>query len=184
MYDISKENAETKKEIEIRGRYIMMACDIEFSLLCIIMYCSPDPYNQHRLGQFTDMHMAEKINNAVCDIKKYNHDYYLEFKNEFDGLEEFRIVRNDIAHCVGMFPKAPDLSVFKIDFIDKEDKKDKQNKNEWFRFKEYTDVYILESLARFKNINARLFSLWRRLQVEFETTNKSHPLVRPTTGIS
>ena len=180
MYDISKENEETKKEIEIRGRYLMMACDIEFSLLCIIMYCSPDPHNQHRLGQFTDMHMSEKINNAICDIKKYNYNYYLEFKNEFDGLEEFRIVRNDMAHCVGMFPKAPDLSVFKIDFIDKEDKKDKLNKNEWFRYKEYTETYILESLERFKTINSRLMSLWMVLKTEFDTGIKSPPLVRPT----
>ena len=173
MYDTSKENEGAKREIEIRGRYLMMACDIEFSLLCIIMYCSPDPNNQHRLGQFTDMHMSEKINNAICDLKKYNISYYLEFKKEFDGLEEFRIVRNDMAHCVGMFPKAPDLSIFKIDFIDKEDKKNKQNKNEWFAFKEYTEDYILESLERFKNINSRLFSLWRVLQAEFDANSKN-----------
>src|SRR5262245_61815404 len=141
MYDDSKETPETKKEIEIGGRYIMMSCDIEFSLLCIIMYCSTDPYNQTRLGQFSDMRLTEKINNAICDLKNYNNNYYLEFKSAFDGLEEFRIVRNDIAHCAGMFPQAPDLSIFKIDFIDKEDKKDKQNKNEWFKYKVYTDIY-------------------------------------------
>lgn len=32
MYDISKENAEAKKEIEIRGRYLMMAYD-RFTIL-------------------------------------------------------------------------------------------------------------------------------------------------------
>ena len=182
MYDISKESAESKKQIEIRGRYLMMACDIEFSLLCIIMYSSPDPYNQQRLGQFSDMHMSEKINNAICDIKKHNYNYYLEFKPTFDGLEEFRIVRNDMAHCVGMFPKAPDLSVFKIDFIDKEDKKDKTNKNEWFKYKEYTETYILESLERFKQINWRLFNLWMRLKAEFDSGTKNPPLIHPNSG--
>jgi len=181
MYDISKETDETKREIEIRGRYIMMASDIEFSLLCVIMYCS-EQYNQERLGQFSDMKMGAKINNAICDLKKYNYDYYLEFKNEFDGLEEFRIVRNDMAHCIGMFPKAPDLSVFKIDFIDKEDKKDKLNKNEWFKYKEYTDTYISVSLDRFRDINSKLFSLWMRLSKEFELKTGICPFAYPSNG--
>ncbi|MEO8415239.1 MAG: hypothetical protein ABI472_16390 [Ginsengibacter sp.] len=46
--------------------------------------------------------MAAKINNAIADMKKYKHDYYLEFKQYFDGLEDFRIIRNDMSHCKGV----------------------------------------------------------------------------------
>lgn len=176
MYDIFKENPEVKKEIEIRGHYLMMACDIEFSLLRIIMYCSPKPFNQKRLGEFTGMKMSEKINNAICDIKIYNNYYYLEFENEFDGLEEFKMVRNDMAHCVGLFPKAPDLSIFRIDFIEKADttiKKDTKNKSDAFHYKEYDESYINDSLNRFKQIIWKLHLLSGRLEHEFQTKEQS-----------
>ena len=52
MYDIIKEVPDTKKEIEIRGRYLMMACDIEYCMLNIIMFCNPDPNTHERAGQF------------------------------------------------------------------------------------------------------------------------------------
>lgn len=151
------------------------------------MYCSPDPFNQKRLGEFTDMKMGEKINNAICDIKDYNNGYYLEFKNEFDGLEEFKIVRNDMAHCVGLFPKAPDLSIFRIDFIDKVDKtikKDTRNKSDAFHYKEYDELYINDSLNRFKNINWKLHLLWRRLEQEFQSKQKIEDSSHPSTGTS
>ena len=60
MYDISKENAATKKEIEIRGRYLMMACDIEYCLLNIIMFCNPDPGNMKGLGNLKKCEWQEK----------------------------------------------------------------------------------------------------------------------------
>lgn len=181
MYNTSKETAAIKKEIEIRGRYLMMACDIEFSLLNIIMFCNPDPYNHERLGQFTEMNMAGKINNAISDLKKYKKEYYLEFQNDFEGLEEFRIVRNDMAHYVGLFPNEPDLSVFKIDYIDKDgSRKDVNNKKEYMKNKEYTDQYILESLNRFATINNHLATLWFRLKNEFEFSSNNPPLIHPT----
>lgn len=103
MYNINNESEFTKNEIAIRGQYLMMACDIEFCLLNIIMYCNPDPNNHERVGQFRGMKMSAKINNVISDIKKYKPDYYSEFKDAFDGLEEFRIVRNDMAHHKGQF---------------------------------------------------------------------------------
>ena len=160
----------------------MMACDLEFSLLSIIMYASPDPFNQKRLGEFSEMHLNEKINNAVCDLKKYNRKYYKEFKEDFDALDEFRIIRNDMAHCVGFFPNKPDLNMFCVDSVQKEDKKDKANKNEWFARKNYPNEYISESLDRFAAINMRLAALFYRLKLEFELTSKTHPFVKPSTG--
>jgi len=34
------DNFETIVAIDIRGRFLMMACDIEFTLLYLMMYCA------------------------------------------------------------------------------------------------------------------------------------------------
>jgi len=36
-----------------------------------------------------------------------------------------------------------------------------------FHYKEYDDLYISESLDRFKDINWKLHLLWRRIEQEF-----------------
>lgn len=162
MYSLSNENEETKKEIDIRGRYLLMSCDIEFALFGIIIYCNPDPVNHERTEQFRKMHMYEKINNAIADLKKYKLPYYQEFKEWFDGLEEFRLVRNDMAHNKGNFPMSPDLSVFRITFVDK-DPADGINK---LMYRDYTETYIRESIDRFAKINGNLSALWIRMYKE------------------
>ena len=172
MYDISKENSSTKREIEIRGRFLMLACDIEYCLLNIIMFCNPDPGNHERVGKFKEMHMAGKINNVIADLKKYKPNYYSKFKNDLDGLEEFRIVRNDMSHCKGDFPNDSDLSIFRIIFIEKD-----ENGIEGIRYKEYTDEYISKSFNNFAILNARLSALWLRLSDDFNSS--SHPLAYP-----
>lgn len=172
MYDISKENVATKKEIEIRGRYLMMACDIEYSLLNIIMFCNPDPGNHERVGKFKGMRMAQKINNVIADLKKYKPNYYSEFKKELDSLEEFRIVRNDMSHCKGDFPNELDLSFFRIVFVDKD-----ETGVERIKYKNYTNEYIKQTIDNFAVLNERLFALSVGLSNEFNLSN--HPLADP-----
>lgn len=178
-YDFSNESAETKMEIQIRGRYAMMACDIEFCLFNLIAFCNPDPHNHERIGQFSEMQMAAKINNAVCDMKKYKLAYYEEFKEYFDGLQEFKDVRNDMAHCIGKFTDEK-LSVFRITYAAKTDPKNKANKDERMMYKDYTSQYIEESLNRFAKINQKLAMLWFRLKYEFDQKSETHPFVHPS----
>lgn len=170
MYEILGENAATKKEIEIRGRFLMMACDIEYCLLNMIMFCNPNPGSHVRVGQFKEMRMAGKINNVIADLKKYKPKYYIEFKTDLDDLEEFRIVRNDMCHCKGDFPNAPDLSVFKIVFVEKNEAGIEGIKN-----REYTDDYMAKSFDKFALLNAKLSALWFRLSNEFNSSD--HPLL-------
>jgi hypothetical protein len=162
MYDVTKETAATKKEIEIRGRYVMMACDIEYCLLNIINYCNPDPNNHERAGKFKKMKMAAKIDNVIADMKKYKPRYYQEFKTAFDGLDEFRLVRNDMAHSKGDFPNNPDFSIFRVVFVEND-----STGNEAVIYREYTVDYIDESIDRFAKINKDLAALWMRLYKEY-----------------
>lgn len=180
-YNSKPESEAVQKEIEIRGRFITMSCDLEFSLLNIIMYTSADPYDQKRMGDFTTMHLNEKIQNATCDLKDYNMSYYVEFKDYFDVLDEFRQVRNHMAHALGFFTDEIALDVFRVSYIDKENKKDKSNKTEWFAYKEYTEVYIVDSLNRFLNAIQHIAMLHFRLKQEFDQRIKNNPFVRPST---
>lgn len=176
MFDPSTENSQTKKEIEIRGRYLVMACDIEFSMLNVIMFCHPDPYNHTRAGQFKRMQMAGKIQNMIADLKQYKMSYYQMFENDLKDLEEFRIVRNDMAHAIGRFTNE-DLSVFRIDYVDVD-----ENGTERMYYKEYTEDYIRESLNLFSHLNGILFALWMKLKAEFELNQNNASSHSPSIG--
>ena len=170
-YVIEKENEETKREIEIRGRIIMFACDIEYCLLNIISFCSPDPYNHERAGQFNTMRMKNKIDNAICDIKRHNIKYYYEFGDAFNNLEIFREVRNDMAHYKGDFPEC-NLDIFKMVFVEK----DPATNIEGLKARTYTASRIIELYNIFAITNSRLCNLWFRLKDEFD---ERHPLAFP-----
>ena len=154
------ESAKTKKEIDIRGRFMMMACDIEYCLFNIIMFCNPDPHHHERMGQFKKMRMNAKIDGAIADMKKYKADYYKEFEEEFNSLEEYRKVRNDMSHAVGIFPNDPDLSIFRISFVDELEGVPRM------RWRDYPDTYIASAFSQFSKINLKLTILWKRLADE------------------
>jgi hypothetical protein len=101
------------------------------------------------------MNLNGKINCATADAKKYQSEYYSKFKEYFDGIEEFRIVRNDILHGKGDFPNEPDLSVYRVLSI-----KESENGSERLAYTEYTDAIIQSYLERFSNINSGLSILW------------------------
>ena len=145
-------------EIDIRGRFMTMACDIEFMLLNIMVYCSPDPYNQIR--KFKKMMMSDKIQNTIADLKKYKRKYYKEYKEELEELDEFKIIRNDLAHNRIDWENEQDLTKFKVIFVD-----DKGG-IEGLMFKEYTIEYIKESIEKFRKLELSLASLFYKLRVE------------------
>lgn len=127
----------------------MMACDIEYCLLNIIMFFNPVPGTHERFGQFKEMRITGKIYNVIADLKKYKPNYYTHFKNDLDGLEEIRIVRNDMSHCKGDFPNDPDLSIFRIAFVEKD-----ETGIEGIKHREYTDEYMANSFDKFVLLNA------------------------------
>ncbi|HEU5053490.1 MAG TPA: hypothetical protein VFT78_10265 [Hanamia sp.] len=135
------------------------------------MFCNPDPNNHERAGQFEEMKMAAKINNVISDIKKYKPTYYLEFKKDFDGLEEFRRIRNDMSHCKGDFVNEPDdLSEFRVTYVDKH-----ESGKEGMKFTIYSEQFIEQSLDRLATINGNLSALWLRLSKEYNSD--SNPFV-------
>ena len=83
-------------EIDIRGRFMNMSCDMEMVMLHILVYLSPDPYNQKR--KFYNMHMHEKIQNTICDLKLYKRSLYEKYENDLLKLWDFKELRNSMAH--------------------------------------------------------------------------------------
>lgn len=170
--NISTENPAHIKEMKIRGVYMMIASDLEFILLSIVNYSSPDPINHRRTGKFKGMKFSQKINNARKDLREHKPHYYEQYKGALDGLDELIIVRNDMAHSIGSFPNEPDLSIFKVQYIDKD-----ENGIEGIKFKEYTDDYIENSCKRFSKISLNLTILMQTLHVEYNS--KENPLIHP-----
>jgi len=170
MNRISK--LEIDKEIEIRGRIVSAACDIEYCLLNIIVFCHPDPHNHERLGQFKEMKMGGKIDVVKKDLKEYKIEYYKEFEQELNGLDEFRKVRNEICHCKGDFPNSPNLDPFRLTIIEL------NNGKEQLMFKDYSLKYIEDCLKMFFHLNHRLGELWLRLKDEYDLkSGQSHPFL-------
>lgn len=151
-------------EIDIRGRFMMMACDIEWSLLNIILYSTTDPNNHHRINQFKGMMMHEKILCTICDLEKYHPNYYFEYKEHLDMLLEFKEVRNDMGHYRLDF-EDDTLKSFKMPYIGEE------NGELRILWKHYTLDKMKDIISRFVNTNMKLMELVSKLQVQYNTTN-------------
>jgi len=158
------ENPEIEVEIDIRGRYLMMACDIEYSLLNIMAYSAPDPQNQVR--RFKKMMMNQKIECTIADLKKYKSTYYDQYKDVLDELEEFRLIRNDMAHHTIEFHDNNDLTKFRTLFIDED------NGIEVMKYREYTLSFMAESVVRFRKSNKVLAELVFRLKNDYNESHK------------
>lgn len=172
-YDIEKAN---EREIQVRGKYLTMSCDIEYCLLNIIIFCNPTPDSNIRIGKFIKMTMGDKINAVICDMKKYKMDDYLLYKQYFDGLEEFRKVRNHAAHDKAEFINK-ELEPIQFTFLDTESK----GAREWAKVADFTALYIEQSLKRFGTINHYLGLLWKDYQDAYYKTSKIHPLAHSST---
>jgi hypothetical protein len=83
-------------EIDLRGRFMTMACDVEWSLLIIMAYAWPDPNKSKRLSE--KMTMYNRIACAISDLKKYKPEHYEQHKESLEKLWEFHEIRNAMAH--------------------------------------------------------------------------------------
>ena len=147
-------------EIDIRGRFMMMACDIEWSMLSIIMYSTTDPYNHHRANKFEGMMMNEKIQNTICDLKKYHPNYYNEYKQEMGQLMEFKQIRNDMGHYTMKFNDAS-LQSFKMQYIGECDGQEK------VLYKTYNIDQMKNIISKFRKTNIKLTELVEKLKEDY-----------------
>lgn len=151
-------------EIDIRGRFMMMACDIEWSMLNIIIYSTTDPNNLNRVNQFKRMMMNEKIQCMVCDLKKYHPNLYAEYKEYIDMLMEFKDVRNDMGHYQLDF-EDDTLQSFKMQYIGEEDGELR------VLWKRYTVEQLKDVISRFRKANIKLMGLSSILFEQYKSTN-------------
>jgi len=154
-----------------QDNFLMMACDLEYTLLNIMAFSAPDPLNQIR--RFRKMFMSEKINNTIADLKHYKPNYYQEYQIHLDQLHDFREIRNDMAHYKMDFPNRNNLKEFRIIFIDEDEG------IEGLMQKHYTWDFFIDSLQKFKKLNGVLAGLWMKLKVEYDLLQGEHPLVHP-----
>ncbi len=154
------EDHDTLVEIDIRGRFLMMACDIELTLIYVSLYCAPDPLNPR---QFEGQTMYNKIENAISDLKKHKPQYYEEYKDELDKLWHFREVRNDLAHYKLIIPKENKYNEFQFLVIQKN-----AEGKERLHYKPYTKDYLAECLNKFRLLNLTLAKLVEKLDADFK----------------
>jgi len=169
---IERVNREMNAEIQIRGRFITMSCDIEYTLLNIMAYSAPDPNNQIR--RFKNMMMHEKINCTIADLKNHKPQYYDEYKDYLDKLYSFKEWRNDFCHYKMNFPDKEDLSKFDMVFVDEE------GGIEGVKLRHYTISLYNEAITNFKKLNWKLVQLWMELKKGFDN-DLERPLVHPNT---
>ena len=146
------EKTEIMAEIEIRGRFMMMAADIEWSMLHIIIYSAPDPNIHHRANQFQGMMMNEKIECTICDLRKNKVNYYNEYKEYLDMLIEF---------------KDDTFSSFKMLYVGSECGELK------ICYKTYTLVRMMEIITRFRKANFKFMELVKKLESDFHSTKNN-----------
>lgn len=154
-------------EIDIRGRFMMMACDIEWSMLNIMIYSTDDPHNHHRANKFEGMMMHEKIQNTICDLKRHHPELYDEYKTEMGQLMEFKEVRNDMGHYPLDFDDDT-LTSFKMKYIGNDGNTEKT------MYKYYTIVQMKDIITKFRNANVRLAELVKKLSDDYNRKSVQH----------
>lgn len=156
------ENLQIIAEIDIRGRFMMMAADIEWSMLQIILYSAPDPSHHRRANQFKGMMMNEKIECTISDLKKHKLNYYNEYKEYLDMLIEFKEVRNHMGHYRLQFEDEV-LQSFKMPYIGTECGELR------VLYKTYTLRQMIDIIERFRMANFTLMELVQKLQVDYNS---------------
>jgi hypothetical protein len=157
------EEKQTLVEIDLRGRFLMMACDFEWTMLHIMMHCAPDPMNQVRRFNSKEMMLHNKIECTISDLRKYKPLYYEEYKHELEKLWEFKDLRNDLAHLKLQIENS-NFENFRFYFIDD----DGHGKEKLF-YKHYTIEYFMQSLKKFADLHLVLAKLVERLQADMKT---------------
>jgi hypothetical protein len=170
MSEKKRTRAEMEAEIKIRGSFLMMACDVEYALLNILAYSTPDPKNQ--LRHFKEMRMAQKIECTIADLKEHKPIYYDEYKDYLSPLDSFRKWRNDFAHYKMIFPDKTNIENFELVFIDEE------GGLEGLKVKHFTLKIFNEALDSFWKIQRKLAELWMKLKSDYDLS-QGHPLVHP-----
>ena len=129
-------------EMEIRGRFLMMACDIEWSMLNIMVHCAPDPLVQR---DFKEMRMHNKIECTISDLKRHKPALYTEYEEELNKLWDFKEFRNKLAHRKIDF--APDLKSFKFRYVDLHEGKERIFEEQ------FTVADIFKGIEEFRKLN-------------------------------
>lgn len=109
-------------------------------------------------------------------MKRYKLDDYLLYRKYFDGLEEFRKIRNHVAHDKAEFFNK-ELDPIRFNYLDVEIKGAK----EWARYIDLPSSYVAESIQRFGTINHYLGLLWKEYQDAYYKTSNIHPFAHPST---
>ena len=142
----------------------MMACDIEWTMLHIMMHCAPDPQNQIRRFNSDEMRMHNKIECTIADLKKYKPVLYDQYKDELEKLWEFKQVRNDLSHHKLLIEDNTDFKEFMFLFI-----KDGETGKEKLYYKLYTFEYLQECLTKFAKLEVTLAQLVETLKKDLPT---------------
>jgi hypothetical protein len=158
------ESMEILAEIDLRGRFLTMAADIEWTLLNIIVYSTPDPVNQ--LRKFKGMMMHGKIECAIADLKKYKPQLYKEYEGELNKLWEFKEIKNDLAHYKMRVEEGDRSTYIEVLYVDEDQGVER------ILSKQYTVDYILDAVKRFRKLNMTLLELHTRLQTDFLLNNQ------------
>ncbi len=86
------------REVNIRGRVMTFATEIELLLIKVILFSIYNP-DEDILRSFVRMTMGKKIETAIKDLQKYKPEVYVEYSHLFDSLSKLVEFRNHMAHC-------------------------------------------------------------------------------------
>ncbi len=111
------------KEVYLRGLYLSISCDIEYMLVDIIAKCIIDEPSQResfKVRYFGNNSMGKKIVKAKESLKKYNENYYHEFKDCFKTIDNLLERRNMFSHSkIEGDILEQDKTVLTFNYIDK-----------------------------------------------------------------
>lgn len=97
-----KDKKAAEYEIELRGYTLKVSIKFEVALMDIVYFSNSEQYidaaNSPSL-KIKNLTFAGKIKRASDMLTKHHPDLLIKYETLFNDLSEFKIIRNQIAHC-------------------------------------------------------------------------------------
>lgn len=154
----------TIQEVKLRGAFIMQSCDLEMTLLHIMLYCIVDVEQQTIIKNgFRKMMLGDKIKKTIEVLKTYRAELYTKYESYFVDLESIKTLRNQMAHCTIKWEKmeSENMSFEFLEIIKGEGKDEKFDPIKM----SVRDAYI--RLVEFRNVCLKMADLASVLIEEF-----------------
>ena len=111
------------QEVNVRGLYLSISCDIEVLLVDIIAKCeiaNPAEREDFKVRKLAGLEMGKKLGRSVKSLTIYNPHLSAQFKTTFEMINDLLGLRNILAHSkISCDPNKKNKSILWFNYVER-----------------------------------------------------------------